>query len=343
MEAILLVGGKGTRLHPLTLTTPKPMLKVAGVPIIAHQIGYAKAHGITRIIVASSYKSEQFLSFLGDGSAFGVEVVYAIEQEPLGTGGAIAHAGTHLQSSEDQPIAVLNGDVLSAHDITAQLHLHRENQADLTLHLVKVADARAYGSVPFDPSGRIIDFIEKSETPPTNFINAGCYIFTRRIIDQIPRGRVISVEREVFPALLAAGRRMWSYSSDSYWLDIGTPAALLKGSTDLATGVFRSPAVASATQMSEIDGALVDASASISATARISAGTVIGAAVIEDSVTIEASMIGDGAHIGSGAQVSHSIVGDGVSIGPRAQVVGAVLAGAGIELAANSRHLGELA
>ncbi|NDA79664.1 MAG: nucleotidyltransferase family protein [Actinobacteria bacterium] len=171
LEAILLVGGKGTRLHPLTLTTPKPMLKVAGVPFIAHQIGYARAHGITRIIVASSYKSDQFSQFLGDGSAFGVEVRYAIEREPLGTGGAIAHAGALLESDASEPIAVLNGDVLSAHDISAQLQVHREQSADVTLHLIEVPDARAYGSVPTDSSGRITAFVEKSERPPTRFIN----------------------------------------------------------------------------------------------------------------------------------------------------------------------------
>ena len=319
------------------------MLKLAGVPFIAHQIGYAKTHGITRIIVASSYKSDQFSQFLGDGSAFGVEVRYAIEREPLGTGGAIAHAGALLESDASEPIAVLNGDVLSAHDISAQLQVHREQSADVTLHLIEVPDARAYGSVPTDSSGRITAFVEKSDRPPTRFINAGCYLFTRKIIDQIPHGQVISVEREIFPELLAKCRRLWSYSSTSYWLDIGTPAALLKASTDLASGKFHSPASVDSSQRTHAHGVIIDRAAEVSATARIGRGSVIGAAIIESAATIQASMIGDGVQVQTGAHISNSIIGDGVVVGSGAEVVGAVVVGADMSIAANSRHLGELA
>jgi mannose-1-phosphate guanylyltransferase len=172
MEAIFLVGGKGTRLHPLTLETPKPMLKVAGVPFIAHQIGYAKEHGVTRIVMAISYKNEQFLDYLGDGKGFGVEIIHAIEDQPLGTAGAIRNASRYLESDPQQPIAILNGDILSAHDMREQVALHNQMRADATLHLIRVADARPYGSVPTDAAGKIEDFVEKSDNPPTDFINA---------------------------------------------------------------------------------------------------------------------------------------------------------------------------
>lgn len=335
MEAILLVGGMGTRLMPLTADTPKPMLKVAGAPFIAHQIGYAKAHGITRIVVATSYKTEQFLEYLGEGSRFGVEIVHAIEQVPLGTGGAIANAATLLKSGSDQPIAILNGDVLSAHDITAQIAHHQSAGADVTLHLIEVDDARAYGSVPTDEAGRILDFVEKSENPPTRFINAGCYIFTREVINRIPQGRVVSVERETFPTLLAEGSVLWSFKGADYWIDIGTPAALRKASIDLVTGVFRSPMFTPNAAQT-----FVDSRAEIDPSAFVNAGCAIGASILKSGAAIDASVIGDDVVIESGAQISHSIIGDGVRIGAGAIVERSVIGGPGQFLQPNSRHIG---
>ena len=333
MEAILLVGGKGTRLLPLTIDTPKPMLKLAGVPFIAHQIAYAKAHGISRIIVATSYKTEQFLQYLGDGSTFGVEIVHAIEQEPLGTGGAIANAATLLESEAGDPIAILNGDVLSAHDISAQIQQHRQLNSDVTLHLIRVADARAYGSVPTDDQGRILEFVEKSENPPTNFINAGCYIFTRGVLEQIPKGRVVSVERETFPELLARGAKLWSFKGDEYWIDIGTPAALLRASKDLVTGVFTSPAFTPHSTKHYIDPR-----AHVHHTAEIGAGSSIGSSHVSAGVRIDASIIGDGVAIDEGVRISDSIIGDGVHIGRGVVVERAVIGGTGVVLEPNSRH-----
>lgn len=335
MEAILLVGGFGTRLMPLTADTPKPMLKVAGVPFIAHQIGYAKAHGITRIVIATSYKTEQFLEYLGDGSRFGVEIAYAIEEEPLGTGGAIANAATFLKSEADQPVAILNGDVLSAHDISAQIAHHQQVGADATLHLIEVDDARAYGSVPTDGAGRILEFLEKSENPPTRFINAGCYIFTRAVINRIPQGRVVSVERETFPTLLAEGLILWGFMGGDYWIDIGTPAALRKASIDLVTGAFRSPVFTP-----RADHIFVDSRAEIDPSASLNAGCAIGASILKSDTVIDVSIIGDDVLIESGAQISHSIIGNGVRIGQGAIVEQSVIGGPGEFLQPNSRHIG---
>lgn len=337
MEAIFLVGGKGTRLHPLTLDTPKPMLKVAGVPFIAHQIGYAKEHGISRIVMAISYKNEQFLDYLGDGRDFGVEIIHAIEDQPLGTGGAIRNAARFLESSAHEPIAILNGDILSAHDMREQVVMHNQMDADATLHLIRVADARPYGSVPTDTTGKILDFVEKSDNPPTDFINAGCYIFTRSVIDEIPPGEVVSIERETFPTLLADGKSLWAYKSSSYWMDIGTPAALLKASRDLVQGFFHSPAFTPSTTMS-----YVHPGAQIGVDARIDAGSSVGHSTLGAHAVVEQSIIGDGVEVGAAAHIYQSIIGDGVQIGDGAHLRGVVIAGAGAQVPANSRQIGDI-
>ena len=205
-EAILLVGGQGTRLRPLTLGTPKPMLPVAGVPVTVHQIERARAAGVERIVLGTSYRAEVFAEQLGDGSHLGVEIAYAVEDEPLGTGGAIRHAAAHLLSGADDPVMVLNGDVLSGVDYATLVEEHVSSGALATLHLVRVADPSAYGLVPTDEQGRVLAFREKPTTPEeivTDQINAGCYVFRRSAIDAIPVGRPVSVERETFPSFLA--------------------------------------------------------------------------------------------------------------------------------------------
>ena len=198
--AILLVGGFGTRLMPLTKNTPKPMLTVAGIPVTEHQIIMAKAAGITQIVLATSYLSELFIPYFGDGSKWGMQIQYAVEKTPLGTGGAIRTAAKLINSSES--IVILNGDVLSSHDLSEQIRQHEVNNADVTLHLTQVEDARAYGCVPTDSNGRVTAFLEKMENPVTNQINAGCYVFNHRVLDSIPLDTVVSVERETFPLLV---------------------------------------------------------------------------------------------------------------------------------------------
>lgn len=336
MEAIFLVGGKGTRLHPLTLDTPKPMLKLGGVHFVAHQIGYAKEHGVTRIVMAISYKNEQFLEYLGDGSNFGVEIVHAIEKEPLGTGGAIRNAASFLESASAEPVAILNGDILSAHDMRAQVALHQERDADATLHLIQVPDARPYGSVPTDSSGKILEFVEKSEAPPTNFINAGCYIFTRKLIDEIPADRVVSVERQTFPQLLTNGKVMMAYKSSSYWIDIGTPAAFLKATTDLVTGEFRSP-VFRVTEKK----VFLDPLAQIGDGAQVSEGSAVGRSKLGANSIVTGSVIGDDVVVGEGATISASIIGNGARIGEGAHLHGAILGGEQVYIPANSRQIGD--
>jgi len=304
---ILLVGGFGTRLMPLTKNTPKPMLTVAGLPVTEHQLAMARNAGITTVVLATSYLSELFTPYFGDGSKWGMKLIYAVETKPLGTGGAIANAAQFLDTNE--PIVVFNGDVLSSHNLSEQIRQHQENKADVTLHLTSVEDARAYGSVPTDSDGRVIAFLEKMENPVTNTINAGCYVFSPEIVKSIPRETVISVEREVFPQLISSHARLFGFIDDSYWLDIGTPKALLKGSTDLVKGHADSSALTQADVASHTSEKLIMSTATVDATAIIDQGSCIGAgAFIGAGAHISGSIVENGVHIGAGAVVSGSFV-----------------------------------
>src|SRR4051812_1776232 len=270
VEAIVLVGGLGTRLRPLTLDTPKPMLQVAGVPFLTHQLARLAAAGIDHVVLATSYRPEVFETHFGDGAALGLHVDYVTETEPLGTGGGIRNVAAMLTSDAGDPVVVLNGDVLSGHDIRAQLALHRDRDAAVTLHLVRVDDPRAFGSVPTDDSGRVTAFVEKSPDPVSDQINAGCYVFRRSVIDAIPGGEVISVERVTFPALLSAGETVMGYVENAYWLDVGAPAAIVQASADLVRGIAPSPSVAAPGEC------LVSSSARVDPTADVRGGSVIG-------------------------------------------------------------------
>ena len=308
LGAILLVGGMGTRLQPLTLQTPKPMLQVAGVPFTEHQILKARDAGIKEIVLATSFKAELFEPYFGNGERFGIAIKYAVEKEPLGTGGAIRNAATQL--TQAGPIAIFNGDVLSGHDLDAQFEFHAKNQADVTLYLTEVADARAFGAVEMKPDFQVTAFKEKMENPPTNTINAGCYIFNRDVINQIPSGKVISVERETFPGLLASGARVFGFVDSSYWLDIGTPAALLKASQDLLAGIANSPATPSHSgDFLALENSKIESSAKVSGQSVIGRGAVIG----PDSV-ITGSVINDGAVVGKKVRLSNTFVAPGFSV-----------------------------
>jgi mannose-1-phosphate guanylyltransferase len=338
VEGVLLVGGLGTRLRPLTVYTPKPMLPVAGVPFVAHQLARLRDAGVRRVVLATSYRAEVFEGYLGDGGGFGLELVYATEDEPLGTGGAIRNGVQRLTSGPDDPVVVLNGDILSGHDVSGQVQLHCASDADATLHLVRVADPRAYGCVPTDGRGRVTQFLEKTPQPVTDQVNAGCYVFRRRVVDAIPADRVVSVERETFPGLLASGAVVLGCVDDAYWLDLGTPEAFVTGSRDLVRGVVRSSAVPGPPGESLVlPGAVVDP------TARVDGGSVVGAgARVAAGAFVRGSVLQDGVSIGPDARVLDSVVGSGARIGPRTVVDSAVVGddaqvGADCEITAGTR------
>ena len=338
-EAVLLVGGQGTRLRPLTINTPKPMLPVAGVPFTVHQITRARDAGVTRIVLATSYRADVFREFI-EGTDLGIEIVIVTEDEPLGTGGAIRHALPHLTSGPEDSILVFNGDVLSGLDIRALVDHHTAGNADVTLDLTPVDDPRAYGLVPTDADGRVLSFLEKPQTPEeiiTDQINAGCYVFKRRIIESIPAGRPVSVERETFPGLLAAGATVLGVVDRGYWLDLGTPLAFVQGSCDLVLGNAPSPAVAVAEQFLILEGAVVHPSAIVIG------GSVIGRrALVEAEAVVDGSVIFDDARIGEGSTITGSIIGQGAVIEEKTVISGAVIGdratvGAGNELLAGVR------
>ena len=307
--AILLVGGFGTRLMPLTRNTPKPMLTVAGIPVTEHQLMMAKKAGITQIVLATSYLSEVFTPYFGDGSKWGMSIKYAVEKEPLGTGGAIANAAQLLDSEES--IVILNGDVLSAHDLAEQIRRHEANDADVTLHLTQVEDARAFGCVPTDSEGRVTAFLEKMDNPVTNQINAGCYVFNPRVISSIPLDTVVSVERETFPQLVSNGAKIYGYLENAYWLDIGTPKALLKASIDIVLrsgpGLVMPDAHVDSTAVIT-GGSCIGRGSSVGASTRIDGSIVEAGAVIGRDVDIQNSFVATGAIIADGAKIGSTFV-----------------------------------
>ena len=304
--AILLVGGFGTRLMPLTKNTPKPMLTVAGIPVTEHQLAMAKAAGITEIVLATSYLSEVFIPYFGDGSQWGMKIKYAVEKQPLGTGGAIRNAAQLLDSAES--VVILNGDVLSSHNLSEQIRQHEARDADVTLHLTVVDDARAFGCVPTDSDGRVTAFLEKMENPVTHQINAGCYVFNPRVISTIPLDTVVSVERETFPQLVENGAAVFGYVENAYWLDIGTPRALLKASKDIVTrnGDFLA-----------MPGSHIDPTAVVTGGSCIGTNTSVGAGAVIDGSIIEADCVIEGQ-----VQISNSFIASGTRIQKGAQIAG---------------------
>ena len=331
-EAILLVGGRGTRLRPLTVHTPKPMVPAAGVPFLTHQLARARAAGVEHIVLATSYLAEVFEPYFGDGSALGLDLEYVTEEEPLGTGGAIRNVASRLRSGPDDPVLIFNGDILTGLDIPALVSTHETSGADVSLHLTRVEDPRAYGLVPTDSSGRVTAFLEKPQTPEeivTDQINAGAYVFRRSVIDTIPQGRPVSVERETFPDLLATGAHLQGMVDSTYWLDLGTPQAFVRGSADLVLGRAPSPAVPGrcgdrlvlptatvAPDAKLTGGTVVGEGAYVGEGARVAGSAILAGAVVEPGAVITDSLIGVRARIGARTILTGTVIGDGATVGP---------------------------
>jgi len=335
VDAIVLVGGKGTRLRPLTLSAPKPMLPTAGVPFLTHLLSRIKGAGIHHVILGTSYQAEVFSDYFGDGSSLGLEMEYVVETEPLGTGGGIGNV-RHLLLGNTA--LIFNGDILSGCHLTGLLEHHWSTGADVTLHLTKVDDPRAFGCVPTDQDGRVTAFLEKDPNPVTDQINAGTYVFTRKVVESIPVGRPVSVERETFPELLARGAIVTGYVDTTYWRDLGKPGDFIAGSADLVRGlaptealVAHSPDALVLPGATVADGAVVTGGSTVGANCVIEAGAVVDGSVLFDGAriatgaTVRASIIGKDASVGSGTTLSDVVVGD------RAQV------GSGIELISGAR------
>ncbi len=317
-EAVVLVGGKGTRLRPLTLSAPKPMLPTAGVPFLTHLLSRIRAVGIRHVVLGTSYQAEVFSEYFGDGSEFGLELEYVVEDEPLDTAGAIRNVAGRLR---ERDVLVFNGDILSGVDLCALVDTHRTHDADVTLHLVKVDDPSSFGCVPTDVDGRVTAFLEKSDKPPVDQVNAGCYVFRREVIDTIPEGRPVSVERETFPGLLDSGARVQAHVDAAYWLDLGTPEAFVRGSRDLVRGEAPSAALPG-----EPGEALVLSGARVAEGAIVTGGSTVGpeCAIAEDT-RIDGSVLFEGARVGAGSVVDNAVVGASAVVGDRVVLRGAVV------------------
>lgn len=341
-EAVVLVGGKGTRLRPLTISAPKPMLPTAGVPFLTHLLARIKDAGIDRVVLGTSYKAEVFEEHFGDGSQLGLELVYVVEDEPLGTGGGIRNVADALRA---ETVLVFNGDVLGGTDLRQVLATHEEKNADVTLHLVRVADPRAFGCVQTDDEGRVEQFLEKTQDPPTDQINAGTYVFRREIIDEIPAGVPVSVEREVFPRLISEGRRVYAHVDSAYWRDMGTPEDFVRGSSDLVRGIAPSPALEESRGEALvhdgagigsgavlIGGTVVGRGAEIGAGARLDGAVIFDGAKVEAGAVIERTIVGFGARIGPRALVRDGVIGDGANIGARCELLRGARVWPGVEI-----------
>ena len=304
MRAVVLVGGHGTRLQPLTLDIPKAMLPIVERPMIEHVVGHLVSHGITEVVLSLGFLPDAFTDAYPDGTCAGLPLHYAVEPEPLDTAGAIgfaaAHAGIH------DTFLVLNGDVLTGLDVTALVATHRRTGAEGTIALTPVDDPSRYGVVSVDDGGRGLGFIEKPAPgeAPTNRINAGTYVLEPSVLGRIDPGRRVSVERHVFPAMAAEGT-LYAVASDAYWIDTGTPETYLRANLDL---------------LDDPEGSVVADDAHVAPGA-----TVVGSVVMA------------GASIGENALVENSIVGSGARVGASAEVVGLTVLGAGAVVADGER------
>lgn len=297
MQAVVLVGGLGTRLRPLTFTIPKPMLPVGHVPIISRIIENLGSGGVTRVVLALGFKPEPFVEAFPDGTCHGVELAYAVEPEPRGTAGAIRFAAGI--AGIDDTFVVVNGDVLTDLDVSTLVALHRRRSAEGTIHLTPVDDPSAFGVVTTDGDGRVLAFIEKPsrERAPTNLVNGGTYVLEPSVLGRIQPNANVSIERVVFPAMVAEGT-LFAMPAAGYWLDTGTPQQYLQANLDLLDGrvATRRPVVAVHAGASVAPNALVEHSV-------IGPGTTVGA-----GATVRDSLLLPGAVVAAGAKVSHSIV-----------------------------------
>ncbi len=304
------------------------MLPTAGVPFLTHLFSRIKAAGVHRLVLSTCYKPEVFEGHFGTGADLGLEIEYVTEQTPLGTGGGIRNVLDRVRSND---VLVFNGDVLSGVDLRKLVDTHRNGGADVTLHLTRVEDPRAFGSVPTDADGRVQAFLEKSPEPVTDQINAGCYVFRRSVLEAIPTGRPVSVERETFPGLLGSGAVVLGYVDSTYWLDVGTPATFVRGSADLVLGIAPTAALPGPPGQSVVlPGAEVAAGAAVAGGTTVGAGGTVGA-----GARLDAAVLFDGARVHEGAVVTRSVVGRGAVVGPGCVLEDAVL-GDGVELGAGN-------
>ncbi len=314
MKGVILAGGKGTRLRPLTLNTPKPVVPVANAPFLLYQIDLMRSAGIDEVILSLSYQPRKIEDLLRDGSEYGVHLRYVVESIPLGTGGAFKNAEEHISDTT----VVFNGDVLTDLDLSAVIALHRKRGAVATLVLTPVENPSAYGLVETDPEGWVQRFSEKPglDQITCNTINAGVYILEPSVLRYMPKNEPYSFERGLFPALLEHKEPVLSYVLNGYWIDIGTPEKYMQVHHDILARRFASPRI----PPSSFDRDFLPVDASVDAKSILAPGVTI-----RTGVRIENSVIGRNCKIDEGAQVVDSIVWSGAKIDADARIIGGII------------------
>lgn len=328
MQAIVLVGGEGTRLRPLTYGTPKPMVPIMNVPFLARTLERLYAAEIRDVILAAGYMPQAIVDYFGDGAQLDMKVTYVIEESPLGTAGAIKNVEEHITG----PFFVLNGDVLTSLDLRAMREYHHQKGGMGALHLIRVEDPSPFGCVVHEADGKVEAFVEKPPKgqEPTNEINAGTYLLEREILDYIPPNKFVSIERETFPDVIASGKALYAYTTDDYWLDLGRPEQYLAAHRDILSGAMPlavEPGVsgngsdALRGHPGIIPPVHADADVVVDASAKIGPNVVLGKGCsVGGGAVIHESVLWERVSVGADAVIEESIIASGVTIGPKAHI-----------------------
>ncbi len=324
MRAIVLVGGEGTRLRPLTYSTPKPLLPIANEPFLERQLTWLAAHGIDEVVLSLGYLPDAFAARFPDDRFGDLVLRYAVEDEPLGTAGGIRYAAE--VAGIDERFVVCNGDVLTTLDLTEMVRFHDAHGGEATIHLCRVDDPSAFGVVPTLTSGEVMAFVEKPPRgkAPSDWINAGTYVLEPSVLDRIPPRLMVSIERETFPRMLDHAGRLFARQSDAYWIDIGTPEKYLEAHADVLSGRLGAPPARGAVEMSP--GVWTQGAVSIAADARVEPPVLLGpGASVGAGARVGRSVLGPGCVVGSGACVLRSVLLDGAELASDTEAVDAVV------------------
>jgi len=322
VKAIVLVGGEGTRLRPLTYATPKPLLPIANQAFLERQLAWLARHGVDEVVLSLGYLPDAFEAHFPEGRFGDLLIRYAVEDHPLGTAGAIRFAAQGL----DERLVVCNGDVLTTLDLRALVAFHDARGAEATICLTQVGDPSAFGVVPTRDDGEVVAFVEKPPKgkAPTNWINAGTYVLEPSVLERIPERLTVSIERETFPRMLEEPSRMYAMATDAYWIDIGTPEKYLQAHADVLAGVLGGVPAPGAREAAP--GVWLQGEPQIHPDARIEAPALIGdRTVVADGARIAGSVVGAGVTVGTGARLLRAVVHDDATIHDDAEAIDSVV------------------
>jgi mannose-1-phosphate guanylyltransferase len=322
MKAVVLVGGEGTRLRPLTYTTPKSLLPIANQPFLERQLAWLEAHGVDEVVLSLGYLPDAFKEHFPDRTFGRLRLSYIVETKPLGTAGGIRYAAEGI----DGRFVVCNGDILTDLDLGSMIRFHEASGAEATIALTEVEDPSAFGVVPTRADGEVVGFIEKPrrDLAPTNWINAGIYVLEPALLDRVPPRVNVSIERETFPRMVESRGSLFAFRAAGYWLDIGTPDKYLQAHQDALAGRLGTPPAPGAVEGPA--GVWRQGEPTIDPAAELRTPVLIGAgARIESGSTLAASVVGPGAQVGAGARVERSVLLEGAQVCERSVVADSVV------------------